>query len=73
MIITLSTNASGLLFEYPHYYLNRKEEACKARLDEWVNKSSLKNVTKRFSMWVWEDFPKTTTTFLTPSTYHVAL
>ena len=36
MDITLSSNASMVLFEYPQYYLNKKEVACKARVNEWI-------------------------------------
>ena len=36
-------------------------------------KQQLKKVLKRLSMWVLEDIPKNTTTFLTLPTFHVAL
>ena len=34
LYITLSTNASGVPFEYPQYHLNKKGKACKTRVDE---------------------------------------
>ena len=32
--ITLSSNVVGVPFEYPQYYLNKKEKACKARVNK---------------------------------------
>ena len=63
-LITLSSNASRVPFEYLQYYLNkeRKSLQSKARVNESIINqiycSSFKKVSKKFSMQVSEDFSK---------------
>ena len=35
-VITLSSNARRVPFEYPYIYLNKKEKVCKVRVNEWI-------------------------------------
>ena len=35
-VITLSSNARRVPFEYPRIYLNKKGKACKARVNKWI-------------------------------------
>ena len=70
-VITLSSNASRVPFEYPQYYLNKEGKACKARVKEWINLSSIiasKRYRRGFQCGCWETFPKSATTFLTSPT-----
>ena len=75
-IITLSSNARRVPFEYLQIYLNKKRKACKAMVNEWINVQkyiSFKKVSKRFPMWVSENFSKKCNYLFDLINFHVAL